>query len=120
MQSMNNYFYDLPDDLQDMIYKQEHKLKMERVMQSLFDFYDIHRLDDFDARLFLYPEIEKRLDLQRREWCYDCTYLPDDMDEDPFSEPHLLYSVSRISKCKCDEYWDWYWEYYKTVRFKID
>ena len=31
----NNYFYDLPEDLQQMIYEKEHKMKMQDVIKAI-------------------------------------------------------------------------------------
>ena len=32
---MPNYFYDLPEELQEMIYKEEHKMKMKEVTKEV-------------------------------------------------------------------------------------
>ena len=32
---MPNYFYDLPEELQEMIYKEEHKMKMMEVAKEV-------------------------------------------------------------------------------------
>ena len=33
---VTNYFYDLPEDLQQMIYEKEHRMKLQEVFEDLF------------------------------------------------------------------------------------
>ena len=45
---MPNYFYDLPEELQEMIYKEEHMIKMKEVTR------EVKKLTPFTRYLLLY------------------------------------------------------------------
>ena len=45
---MPNYFYDMPEELQEMIYKEEHMMKMKEVTR------EVKKLTPFTRYLLLY------------------------------------------------------------------
>ena len=59
----NNYFYDLPEDLQQMIYEKEHKMKMQDVFEEINSDEDLD--EDYDPRFKAY------------KCCRDCDYTWD-------------------------------------------